>query len=233
MNSLLEVRGVSKIYKHNKMALNNFSINLEGGQIVGLLGPNGSGKSTLIKMINGLLVPNSGMIYVDGKPVGIDTKKIISYLPERTYFDKQQTVKELLSYFADFYEDFDMKKAEAMLADLGVNQNAKMKELSKGTQEKVQLVLVMSRKALLYILDEPIGGVDPAARDYILNTILKNYNPNGLVLISTHLISDVENTLDRVIFIKNGELILNENADDLRVQRRNSVDEIFREVFAC
>jgi ABC-2 type transport system ATP-binding protein len=233
MSAVIECRGLSKIYKNRILALNNLNLSLEPGQIVGLLGPNGSGKTTFIKLVNDLLVPTSGELFVDGKTVGVETKSIVSYLPERPYFADSQTVRELVNYFADFYEDFDTMRALEMLRDLGVSESMQMKQLSKGTKEKVQLVLVMSRQAKVYILDEPIGGVDPAARDYILRTILTNYNPEAIVIISTHLISDIENILDHVLFLHRGELVLNASVDDLRAREGKSVNEIFREVFRC
>ena len=193
---ILECRNLSKSYGQSDLALNNFSIALPKGKVIGLLGPNGSGKTTLIKLTAGLLTPTSGELFVGGMPVGVETKRIVSYLPERTYFDPGMRVEETIQYFEDFYEDFSADKARAMLEDLGVPMDKKMKALSKGTKEKVQLVLVMSRDAQLYLLDEPIGGVDPATRDYILNTIVSNYNQSSTVIISTHLISDVEKVLD-------------------------------------
>ena len=200
---------------------------------MGLLGPNGSGKTTLIKLINDALIPTSGTILIDGKEPGVETKKIVSYLPDRAYFDPSMKVKDILSYFADFYDNFIMERAAHMLEDLDIDVNARFKNLSKGTQEKVQLILVMSRDAALYVLDEPIGGVDPAARDYILKTILTNYNDNATVLLSTHLIGDIENVLDRVVFIRQGRVSLNATVDEIRMQQRKSVDALFREVFKC
>lgn len=203
------------------------------GRIVGLLGPNGSGKSTLIKLANGLLTPTQGTILVDGKEPGIETKKIVSYLPERTYLTEWMTVQDMLDLFNDFYADFNIAKARDMLARLNIQTKARIKTMSKGTKEKVQLILVMSREAQLYLLDEPIGGVDPAARDYILNTIIANYNENATVLISTHLISDVEQILDDVIFINQGSVVLTSSVDDIREKQDKSVDALFREVFRC
>lgn len=230
--SILELKNLSKRYG-KKQAVNNISLTLEKGKIIGLLGPNGSGKSTIIKMVNGLLTPNEGEILVDGKNVGVESKKIVSYLPERTYLDNSMKVVELLDYFQDFYSDFNRAKAEDMLAKLNISQNDALKTMSKGTKEKVQLILVMSREAQLYILDEPIGGVDPAAREYILNTIITNYNPEASLIISTHLINDIEPILEDVVFIKNGDLVLHKSVDEIREIEGKSVDELFREVFRC
>ncbi|MEG1001035.1 MAG: ABC transporter ATP-binding protein [Cellulosilyticaceae bacterium] len=232
MNNILELKNVSKTYG-NKEALKNVSLTIAPGKVVGLLGPNGSGKSTMIKLINGLLQPTSGEIIVAGKTLGIETKKIISYLPERTYLNDWMKVKDLLGFFSDFYEDFDMGKAKEMLGVLKIDEDSKLKTLSKGTKEKVQLILVMSRKAKLYILDEPIGGVDPAARDYILNTIIKNYQEDSSVLIATHLIQEVENICDDIIFLGYGEVKLQGNVDDIRAEKGQSIDALFREVFKC
>ena len=201
MSNLVEIKELGKCYGKKKV-MNNLSLSLESGRIVGILGPNGSGKSTLIKMMAGVLKPTSGQITINGYPVGVNTKKIVSYLPERTYLNPSMKVKEAVDYFADFYEDFSKQKALDMLEKFGINEQDKIKSLSKGTREKVQIVLVMSREAKLYLLDEPMGGVDPAARDYILKTILTNYNENASVIITTHLISDVEKVLDDVVFIK-------------------------------
>lgn len=214
-------------------ALNDLTLSLGRGEIVGLLGPNGSGKTTFIKLINGLLAPTSGDVLVDGKTPGVESKKIVAYLPERTYLNAHRKVKDIISYFADFYENFNTERAYDMLAHLEIDPNARLKSLSKGTKEKVQLILVMSRDADLYVLDEPIGGVDPAARDYILKSILTNYNENATILISTHLIQDIENVLDRVVFIQNGKLVLNSSVDDIRTKEGKSVDALFREVFRC
>lgn len=231
-NPILECRSLTKNYGAVP-ALSNFDLTLPEGKIIGLLGPNGSGKTTLIKMIAGLLTPTSGELYVDGMEIGIETKKIVSYLPERTYFNESMTVNETMNYFEDFYSDFSRAKAEDMLARLHVDTNSKLRTLSKGNKEKVQLVLVMSREARLYLLDEPIGGVDPATRDYILDTIVGNYSPNSTVLISTHLISDIEKVLDEFIFINMGNLVMHSTADEVRATRGMSVDELFREVFRC
>ena len=198
------------------MSLSNVDLTLERGEIIGLLGPNGSGKTTLIKLINGLLLPTDGQITVNGSVPGVETKKIVSYLPERGCLDERRRISELISYYSDFYSDFDVSRAHTMLKDLDIDPSLRLKTLSKGTKEKVQLILVMSRDAQLYVLDEPIGGVDPAARDYILRTILTNYNEDASVLISTHLIADVENVLDRVLFLQNGQITLNASVDEIR-----------------
>lgn len=232
MSTILECKSLTKKFSALN-ALSNVNLNLERGRIIGLLGPNGSGKTTLIKLINGLLVPSSGSILVDGKAPGIETKKIVSYLPEKTYLPEWMKVSDTLEFFQDFYSDFDQKKAYEMLDRLHLDPGKRMKTLSKGTKEKVQLILVMSRKADLYCLDEPIGGVDPAARDYILNTIISNYNENATVLISTHLIADIEKVLDEVVFIKDGNVSLHASVDDIRSKEGKSVDTLFREVFKC
>ncbi|MGN0423409.1 MAG: ABC transporter ATP-binding protein [Lachnospiraceae bacterium] len=232
MNPILECQGLSKQYK-NFYALNNLNLSLEKGQIVGLLGPNGSGKSTLIKLINDILIPTQGKVLINGMEPCIETKRIVSYLPERTYLDESMRVRDILTFFSDFYEDFQKERADQMLTDLDINIEARLKTLSKGTKEKVQLILVMSRDAQLYILDEPIGGVDPAARDYILQTILGNYNENATILLSTHLVHDIENILDRVLFLRQGQLVLNTTVDDIRINQKKSVDALFREVFRC
>ena len=229
---VLECTGVSKKYG-KKEVLKNINLQLERGKIIGLLGPNGSGKTTLIKIINGLLTTDEGDIKVSGEQIGIESKKIISYLPDRTYLADWMKVKDIVGMFDDFYKDFSREKAEDMLKRLNINEDDRLKTLSKGNKEKVQLILVMSRQAQLYLLDEPIGGVDPAARDYILNTIITNYNPDASVVISTHLISDVEKVLDEAIFINNGEIVLHESVDDIREKYSTSVDGYFREVFKC
>ena len=229
---LLEIKDLTKSYD-KKIALNNINIKIESGKIVGLLGQNGAGKTTLIKLINDLLTPDKGEILVNGKKVGIESKKIIAYLPEKTYLNKQMKVVEVLEYFKDFYDDFDIEKAKKLLLDLNLDINQKLSTMSKGMQEKVQLVLVMSRNADLYILDEPLGGVDPATRDYILDTILSNFKENASVIISTHLISDIERILDEIIFIKDGSIILQSDADSLRNKEHSSIDEIFRRMFKC
>ncbi len=229
---LLEVKKVSKSFDQKEI-LKDINFTLNGGKIVGLLGKNGAGKTTLIKLINDLLTPTSGEILVNGNKVGVETKKVISYLPERTYLNKQMKVSEVLEFFQDFYEDFDIEKAKQLLKDLDLDLNEHLSKMSKGMQEKVQLVLVMSRKADLYVLDEPLGGVDPATRDYILDTILSNFNENASVIISTHLISDIERILDEVIFIDKGKIILQSDADKLRNKENASIDEIFRRMFKC
>jgi len=229
---LLEFINVNKKFG-TKEVLKNINLKVPRGKIIGLLGKNGSGKSTLIKLINDLLIPTYGKILINGKEVGVESKKIISYLPERTYLDKSMTVEKVLEYFNDFYDNFDIEKAKKLLKDLNLDNKEKLSKMSKGMQEKVQLVLVMSRKADIYILDEPLGGVDPATRDYILNTILTNFNEGASVIISTHLISDIERILDEVIFINNGEIILQSNTDELRNKEQSSIDEIFRRMFKC
>lgn len=229
---ILEARDLTKSYGP-KTALNGLNLSLEKGKIIGLLGPNGSGKSTFIKLCNGILQPTKGEILIGGHEVGVETKKIVSYLPERTYLDDNMSPVQMINFFSDFYEDFDANKAFDMLSSLKVNPKDKMKTMSKGTKEKVQLILVMSRQAKLYMLDEPIGGVDPAARDYILRTIISNYNPEASVIISTHLITDIEQVLDEVIFIQNGDLKLHKSVDEIRSIEGKSVDALFREVFKC
>ena len=229
---LLEIKNLNKSFD-NKIILTDINLSISGGKIVGLLGKNGAGKSTLIKLINDLLTPSSGEILVNGKEIGVESKKIISYLPERTYLNKQMKVSEVIELFKDFYQDFDEEKATRLLKDLDLDINQSLTKMSKGMQEKVQLVLVMSRKADLYILDEPLGGVDPATRDYILDTILSNFNENASVIISTHLISDIERILDEVIFIDKGKIVLQSDADKLRNQEKSSIDEIFRRMFKC
>ena len=232
MEQLLNCQNLTKRYAY-KTALDNIDLSLERGRIIGLLGPNGSGKTTLIKLINGLLAPSSGSIAINGFAPGPETKKIVSYLPERTYFNSWMKVTDILNFFCDFYEDFDRNRAADMLRRLGIDENERLGAMSKGTKEKVQLIMVMSRDAQLYCLDEPIGGVDPAARDYILQTIITNYNEHASVLISTHLIADIENVLDDVIFIQNGHIRLHASVDEIREQEGKSVDALFREVFRC
>ena len=229
---LLELKNVSKSYGPKKV-LKNINLSIEEGKIVGLLGPNGSGKSTMIKLINDLLVPDSGEILIKGEKPGMASKKIIAYLPERTYLNQNWTVRETLSFFQDFYDNFDREKAKKLLKKLGIKETDALKTMSKGTKEKVQLILVMSRNADLYILDEPIGGVDPAARDYILDTILTNFKDGASILISTHLISDVERILDDVIFLSDGTIREHQSADQLRQKYDASIDQIFREEFKC
>lgn len=232
MSTLIQCQALSKAFG-NVYALNNVNLNIESGHIIGLLGPNGSGKTTLIKLINGLLTPTSGLLEIKGKPVSAQSKKIVSYLPDQTYLNNWMRVRDIFHYFSDFYDDFDELRAYDMLSKLGIDSKAKLKTMSKGTKEKVQLILVMSRKADIYILDEPIAGVDPATRDYILHTILTNYDENASIIISTHLIADIENMLDEVIFIQNGSIVLNSTVDDLREKEGKSVDMVFREVFRC
>lgn len=232
MNPILECKSLTKIYS-GFTALSDVNLTLERGRIIGLLGSNGSGKTTLLKLINGLLLPDSGNIQIAGKTPGIETKKIVSYLPEKTYLADWMKISQVVKFFQDFYENFNPKKAYDMLADLKIDPERQLKTLSKGTKEKVQLLLVMSREADLYCLDEPIGGVDPAARDYILNTIINNYRENSTILISTHLIADIEKVLDEVIFLKEGSIILHSSVDDVRAAENKSIDSLFREVFKC
>ena len=229
---LLEINNLNKSFD-NKEILKDINLSIQSGKIVGLLGKNGVGKTTLIKLINDLLTPTSGEILIKGQKIGVETKKVISYLPERTYLNKQMKVSEVITYFEDFYDNFDSKKAKKLLRDLDLDINQKLTKMSKGMQEKVQLVLVMSRNADLYVLDEPLGGVDPATRDYILDTILSNFNENASVIISTHLISDIEKILDEVIFIDKGQIVLQSDADKLRNKENASIDEIFRRMFKC
>ena len=232
MAPIVQCMGLTKTYGR-KIALNQIYLNMERSRIIGLLGPNGSGKTTLIKIMNGLLKPTAGEVLINGQRPGIDTKLRISYLPERTYLNPGMKVIEVIQYFQDFYPDFRMDRAYDMLSRLQIQPNERLKNLSKGTKEKVQLILVMSRDADLYILDEPIAGVDPAARDYILHTIVSNYNRNASILLSTHLISDVENILDDVVFIKYGSIVLQASAEQIRQNEQKSIDRFFREVFAC
>lgn len=229
---ILETRGLTKRYSDN-LALDHADLTIESGVIVGLLGSNGSGKTTLLKLLSGLLTPTEGSIRILGHPIGVETKARVAYLPERTYLRNSSKVKEMLHYFADFYEDFNQERALDMLERLEISQNEAFRTMSKGTREKVQLILVMSRDADLYLLDEPIGGVDPAGREYILNTIISNYNPNASILISTHLISDVENYLDQVILIRDGKILLHKWAEEIREQEGKSLDGYFREVYKC
>jgi len=229
---LLEIKNLNKSFD-NKEILKDINISLSKGKIIGLLGKNGAGKTTLIKLINDLLTPISGEILIKGNKIGVESKKVISYLPERSYLNKQMKVSEVINYFEDFYDNFDSEKAKKLLKDLDLDINGKLSKMSKGMREKVGLVLVMSRNADLYILDEPLGGVDPATRDYILDTILSNFNENASVIISTHLISDIERILDEVIFIDKGKIILQSDADKLRNKEKSSIDEIFRRMFKC
>jgi ABC-2 type transport system ATP-binding protein len=231
MSVILETKNLTKNYGSAR-GLSDLSLTLEGGKIIGLLGSNGSGKTTLIKMIAGILQPTSGSITVNGLPVGTETKKIVSYLPERTYLNSWMRISDILNYFEDFYADFDKATALRMLESLGVNETAKLKTLSKGTREKVQLVLVMSRKAKVYLLDEPIAGVDPVAREFILETILSNRAPDSTILISTHLITDIEKILDRFVFIRDGQLLMMQDVEKVK-ESGKTVDELFREVYKC
>lgn len=232
MNPILECRHLYKNFG-SKSALNDINFSINRGRIVGLLGPNGSGKTTIIKLANALLTPTKGEILIDGKNPGIETKKIISYLPEKTYLNEWMKVHQIIEFFSDFYDNFNSEKAYDMLKKLNISPYDRLKTMSKGTKEKVQLILVMSREADLYLLDEPIGGVDPAARDYILSTILNNYNEQATIIISTHLISDVEKILDDIVFIKEGQVVLTSSVDEIRDRYEKSVDALFREVFRC
>ena len=229
---LLECKNLCKSYD-DKQVLKDINLKIPKGKIIGLLGKNGTGKTTLIKLINDLLTPTSGEILINGKNPGVESKEIISYLPEKTYIDREMKVKDAIKYFEEFYNNFDSEKAKKLLKDLDLDINTKISKMSKGMQEKLQLILVMSRNAQLYILDEPLGGVDPATRDYILDTILTNFNEGASVIISTHLISDVERILDEVIFINDGNIILQSDSDELRKKENGSIDEIFRRMFKC
>ena len=232
MTALVQFQNVTKQYS-DKKALDDVSFTLEPGRIYGLLGPNGSGKSTAIKIINDLLKPTSGTVLINGAEPGVESKKIISYLPDRNYLNDWMKVEDAFKLFEDFYEDFDRNRAEEMLRSLNITPGARLKTLSKGTLEKVQLVLIMARRAKLYVLDEPIAGVDPAARDYILQTILSNYGEESSILISTHLITDIEKVLDEVLFLQNGRIVLSGAVDDIRAEHGKSIDGLFREVFKC
>ena len=230
--NVLECKGVTKSYKAGKNVLENFNLALPEGRIVGLLGPNGCGKSTLIKLVAGLLQPNKGEILICGKPIGETSRALVSYLPERTYFNSWMKVCELVSFFDEFYEDFDSERAYSLLRDLSIDSSMRLKSLSKGTKEKVQLILVMSRRARLYLLDEPIAGVDPAARDYILSTIVSNYDPNATIVITTHLIADIEQVLDDFVFLtRDGKIFAADSVEQARMRTGMSLDELFREVF--
>lgn len=231
-NLILECKNLTKQYRDAK-ALDGVNLAVNRGRIVGLLGPNGSGKTTLIKLLNGLLTPTQGEILIDGMPVGCDSKKVVSYLPDHNFLSEWMSTEQMMNYFSDFFEDFRRDRAEQMLSELGINIKQKIKTLSKGNKEKVALILTMSREAKLYLLDEPIAGVDPATRDYILRTILTNYSEDATIIISTHLISDVEQILSDVIFINRGEIVLSDTVDDIRMREGKSVDELFREVFKC
>jgi ABC transporter related len=232
MEPILVCQNLVKNYK-SVYALNNINLEIGRGRIVGLLGPNGSGKTTLIKLANGLLTPTSGRLLINGFEPGVETKKIVSYLPDHNYLNSWMTVEQIINYFMDFYADFQPARAYDMLAKLGIDPKFKLKTLSKGTKEKVSLILVMSRRASLYLLDEPIAGVDPATRDYILSTIISNYDQNASIIISTHLIADIEQVLDDVIFLNNGQVVLAGTVDEIREKNGKSVDEVFREVFRC
>lgn len=232
MSEFIKIQDLNKKYG-KKQVLKDVNLTLHGGQIVGLLGPNGSGKTTLIKVLNGLLKEYDGNVQIDQQAIGIHSKKIISYLPDEPYFENWMTTSDALNLFVDMYDDFDLNKALSLMERMDIEKKVKIKELSKGMKEKFQLILVMSRKAKIYILDEPLGGIDPAARELILDTILNNYAEDALVLLSTHLIADIEKIFDEVIFIKNGEIILHENSEDLRMKRQASINDIFKEEFKC
>lgn len=232
MSEFIKIQDLNKKYG-KKQVLKDVNLILHGGQIVGLLGPNGSGKTTLIKVLNGLLKEYDGDVQIDQQAIGIHSKKIISYLPDEPYFENWMTTSDALNLFVDMYDDFDLNKALSLMERMDIEKKVKIKELSKGMKEKFQLILVMSRKAKIYILDEPLGGIDPAARELILDTILNNYAEDALVLLSTHLIADIEKIFDEVIFIKNGEIILHENSEDLRMKRQASINDIFKEEFKC
>lgn len=230
MSEIVRCENLTKRYG-NLVALNRINFTLESGKIVGLLGPNGSGKTTLIKLLNGLLTPTEGEIQIAGQPIGVESKKLVAYLPDNSYLNSWMTVKQIVAYFADFYTDFRPELAYEMLARLDIAPERKLKTLSKGNKEKVCLILVMSRNARLYVLDEPIAGVDPAARDYVISTIINNYNPEATVVISTHLIADIEQILDEVVFLKEGNVVLQKTVDEIRTEHEKSIDELFREVF--
>ena len=228
----IEINGLTKTFG-DLTALDDVNVSLEHGQIVGLLGPNGSGKTTLIKILNGLLTPTAGYVTINDMMPGVETKAMVAYLPDRNALPDYMNSDQLMDLYQDFYDDFDRAKAEAMIDDLGIDRKQSMKKLSKGTKEKLQLCLVMARQAEVYLLDEPIGGVDPATRDYILRTIISNYNEDAVVIISTHLISDIESVLDDVVFIKEGRIVLHKPADEIRAEKGESIDGLFREVFKC
>ncbi len=229
---LLECKNLCKTFDDKKV-LDDINLKVPSGKIIGLLGKNGAGKSTLIKLINDLLTPTSGKVLFQGKEIGVESKEKIAYLPERTYLDKEMKISSVLKYFKEFYNNFNIERARKLLKDLNLDENQKISKMSKGMQEKLQLILVMSRDAELYVLDEPLGGVDPATRDYILDTILSNFKEGASVIISTHLIADIERILDEIIFIDNGKIVLTGSADELRNKENKSIDEIFREVFKC
>lgn len=227
---LVKCHNLCKIYQ-DKIAVNDINLEIPRGKIIGLLGQNGAGKTTLIKLLNGLIIPTSGEILINSQPIGAESKKIISYLPEHSYLDRSSTLQAMLNYFQDFYTDFDYDRALQLIHDLNLDTTARISSLSKGMQEKFQLILVMSRQADLYILDEPLGGIDPATRDYILDTILSNFNETASMIIATHLIADIERILDQVIFMDRGKIILHQDADELRASKKQSIDEIFRQQF--
>ena len=228
----IEIENLTKAFG-TKVALDGVTLSLEKGQIVGLLGPNGSGKTTMIKILTGLLTPNSGEVRINGMKPGVETKEVVAYLPDRNALPDYMTSEQLIRMYSDFFVDFNKEKAERMLGELGVDMKQEMRRMSKGTKEKLQLCLVMAREADVYLLDEPIGGVDPAARDYILKTIISNYNEEAVVVISTHLIQDIESVLDDVIFLKEGRVVLHDQADAIREEKGESIDKVFREVFKC
>lgn len=232
MSEVVKCENLTKRYG-GLTALDQVSFTLESGRIIGLLGPNGSGKTTLIKLANGLLVPSDGKIYLGGFEPGVESKSIVSYLPDANYLPTWMNIQGLLDMFEDFYNDFDIEKAKEMVGTLNLSMNSRLKTLSKGNKEKVQLILAMSRKAKVYFLDEPIGGVDPAARDFILNTIITNYSEDATVVLSTHLISDIERVLDEVLFLDRGHLLFHRSVDEIRETEGKSVDQLFREVFRC
>lgn len=231
-NGLVEFKNVYKVFDQKEI-LHDISFKINKGKIIGLLGKNGMGKSTIIKLLNGLLTPTSGEVLINNNKPGIESKKIISYLPERSYLDKSMSINEILTFFSEFYKDFNMATARKLLYDLNLDETTNLNKMSKGMLEKLQLILVMSREADLYVLDEPLGGVDPATRDYILDTILSNFKEGSSILISTHLISDIERILDDVIFVDHGKIILSKSADELRSEYNMSIDEIFRRMFKC
>jgi len=228
----IEIENLTKAFG-TKVALDGVTLSLEKGQIVGLLGPNGSGKTTMIKILTGLLTPNSGEVRINGMKPGVETKEVVAYLPDRNALPDYMTSEQLIRMYSDFFVDFNKEKAERMLGELGVDMKQEMRRMSKGTKEKLQLCLVMAREADVYLLDEPIGGVDPATRDYILKTIISNYNEEAVVVISTHLIQDIESVLDDVIFLKEGRVVLHDQADAIREEKGESIDKVFREVFKC
>lgn len=231
-NNLIKINNLTKLYS-NTVALSNVNLELPKGKIIGLLGPNGSGKTTLIKIITNLLSQYQGEVYIDGQKPGVYTKSIISYLPDVNYLDEKWNGNQAIDFFKDFYQDFDENKARSLLNKLEIPVNKRFKELSKGTKEKLQLILVLSRNAKLYIFDEPIAGVDPATRDLIFDLILENYNKEASIIISTHLIAEVERILDEIVFLKNGQVVLSGNAEEIRKENNKSIDELFREIFKC